>query len=103
MTVKGLWVDDERPLPSDYAADGWDITTTSWGALVALETNQYEIISLDHDLGCFVGNKEITGYDILTWLIYRKQDGNYVPTEVRIHTANPVGRKNMTETLDRYW
>jgi hypothetical protein len=99
-----LWVDDTRPLPTEYLEEGcWTASPTAWEAIVKLELIQFEEVSLDHDLASFVGNKEITGYDILLWLAKRKHDGLYVPPKIRIHSANVVGVENMQSILRRYF
>lgn len=102
-TFRGLWVDDERPLPEDLLNDDWCKAPTFHEAVLKLELLEFEVVSLDHDLGCFYGNKEMTGYDVLMWLVQRKMDGLYVPQEIRIHTANPVGRANMLGVIERYF
>ena len=94
-----LYVDDVRPLPE---GDEWTSARSAWEALVKLELIQFEVVSLDHDLASFVGNREITGYDIALWLAERKHNGLYVPPLVIVHSANPVGRQNVQAIIDRY-
>jgi len=94
-----LFVDDVREAP-DHS---WDIARSFHEAIMDLETGRYSEVSLDHDLGCFYGNKEMTGRDILNWLIQRKLDGEAVPSVVKVHSANPVGIKTMEEDIQRYW
>lgn len=93
-----LYVDDLRPCP-----DGWDLARNFHEAIVALEAYQYKVVSLDHDIASFYGNKELTGRDILNWLIMRKIEGGYTPPEVRVHSANPVGCATMEQDIKRYW
>jgi len=97
-----LWVDDERPIPSDCGPE-WCSARSAYEALLKLELLTFAVVSLDHDLACMVGNKELTGYDILVWLVERKLRGEPVPQCVRIHTANPVGRDKMVQMVTRYW
>ncbi len=97
-----LWVDDTRPIPSDCGPE-WCTARSAWEALLKLELLNFAVISLDHDLASMVGNKELTGYDILVWLVERKMRGEPVPACVRIHTANPVGRDKMVQMVTRYW
>ena len=97
-----LWVDDIRPIPEHFGPE-WCSARSAWEALLKLELINFKVVSLDHDLASFVGNKELTGNDILNWLVDRKVHGKYVPNEVRIHSANPVGVRNMRETIARYW
>ncbi len=97
-----LWVDDVRPIPSDCGTE-WCSARSAWEALLKLELLQFDIVSLDHDLSSFVGNKELTGYDVLIWLVNRKLDGLHVPSQVNVHCANPEGRRKMLEVVAKYW
>ncbi len=99
----GLWVDDERPMTDEMIENGWCKAPTFHEAVLKLELIEFQVVSLDHDIASFYGNKEMTGYDILMWLAQRKMDGLYVPPEIRIHTANPVGRVNMEAILKQYF
>ena len=98
-----LYVDDVRPVTDEMTNDGWALASTAWEALVLLEHNNFHIVSLDHDIASFVGNRELTGYDVLQWLIHRKVNGLYVPPIVKVHSANPAGWKKMQEDIDNYW
>lgn len=105
MADKGfnaLFVDDVRDMPEDCEQYTWTIARTAWEALIKLELIEFEVLSLDHDLASFVGNKELTGADIAVWLAKRSHDGKYVPPDIRIHSANPVGAKNIDEIVRRY-
>lgn len=55
------------------------------------------LIDCDHDLGDFAYDGG-DGIKLLDWLA---ETGRFYP--VRIHTMNPVGRKNMLRLLERYW
>lgn len=102
MTKLCLWVDDERPQP-EHSERTWMAATSFHRAIVLLEKHDFDEVSLDHDIASFYGNKEMTGYDIVMWLVQRKVDGMYhVPPVIKVHTANPVGRDNMQATIDRY-
>jgi len=82
-----LWVDDVRPAP-----DGWIWAKSYKSAMKLLEQNDwdFDVISLDHDLG---GTK--TGYDILYRIERRAHEYvNYAPF-IGVHTANPVARDRM--------
>lgn len=94
-----LYVDDLRTAP-----DGsWDVVRTFHDAIVALESGRYTEVSLDHDLGCFYGYKEMTGRDVLNWLIARQNAGKRTPRTVRVHSANVVGVQTMEEDIARWW
>lgn len=102
-TFIGLWVDDERSIPDDLLERGFCSARSFHEAVLKLELLEFEEISLDHDLASFYGNKEMTGYDVLMWLVARKLNGEYVPTIVRVHSANPVGWERMNSTIKQFW
>lgn len=81
-----LWVDDIREAPKNWA---WAKTFTE--AKTLIERCDIDEISLDHDLG-----GELTGYDILNYIEWRKMVlGVEIPKIIHVHTANPVGRQRM--------
>jgi hypothetical protein len=100
--TKMLWVDDWREPPKDLMPI--DIARSYDEAIKYLETFDYDVIYLDHDLGDYSAEegRERTGYDIVLWLVERKNAGHKVPTQYEFLTANPVGKRNMMETIDRY-
>lgn len=99
-----LWVDDTRPIPENLFKTGeWTRAYTAWEALFKLEVMEFDEVSLDHDIASFVGNKELTGYDILIWLVERKLNNQHVPSIVRIHTANPVGASKMHSVVNQHF
>lgn len=83
-----LFLDDLRNVPNGYI-----VARTYEECVSLLENNKIETISLDHDLGT-----KKTGYDVCLWLIEHK----IYPKEILIHSANPVGQKNMIQLLNRY-
>ena len=96
MKINVLYVDDIRQ-PNIHIYDltntNIDIVTNYVDAINKLNTNMYQIIDLDHDLG-----EDKTGYDICKYII----EHNIKCSEYRIHTSNVVGRQNMTQLLSRY-
>lgn len=87
-----LWLDDERNAP-----EGWVRVKTAFEAIVALRRWEWEVISLDHDLG----ENSDTGYSVLLYIeaeVYRNP--NFKCPEIRIHSANPVGRKRMLQAIE---
>jgi hypothetical protein len=56
------------------------------------------LISLDHDLGA---EENGTGYDVAKFIEEAAYKGTLPPIEVRIHSANPVGRKRMLAAIER--
>ena len=87
-----VYVDDIRPAPDGYV---WCKSVNQ--AIKLLESESVEGLDLDHDLGDFAydGGDAI---NILDWCIEHQ-----VFPDVKLHTSNPVGRKNMQRLLDRYW
>ena len=95
-----LWVDDVRN-PINPA--GIDIARTYEQAIALLTKQNYRVLFIDHDLGCFdASSREWTGYDVVLWLAERKDNGFAVPTEYRILTSNPAGRQRITGVIERY-
>ena len=93
--MKKLYLDDLRDTPK-----GWDRAHTAQECVEALATQEYDTVSLDHDLG----DKQLTGYDVLTWLeetVQQHKDFR-IPT-IFIHTDNPAGRIRMVQALESIW
>jgi hypothetical protein len=89
-----IWVDDIREYP-DYH---WWWVKDSWHAIQALNHCMLngipvEVLSLDHDLG-----GDDTTRPIVLWLC----EHNVWPDEIRVHTANPVGREWLEGMIERY-
>lgn len=101
MHNKKLFVDDER-FPVD---DTWDIARTFHEAICMLEKYQYDVVSLDHDLQCFYGNREMTGYDILNFLIERKINGGWfhLPSKIIVHSQHEAQAIKMRADIERYF
>ena len=92
-----LWLDDERAMPPQFDTQ----VKTAEEAITLLKTQQVTHISFDHDLG-----EGQTGYDVAKWIEKRAWYGTMPPMEWQIHSANPVGRQNITiamKNADRYW
>lgn len=88
-----LWLDDIRPAPA-----GWAWIKNVDQAKVFFILTGVDKISLDHDLG---ENLE-TGYDLLTWIEKRVAEKKWAGPmpQFSIHSANPVGRKNMLAAIE---
>jgi hypothetical protein len=90
-----LWVDDLRE-PPDL---DWFWALDSHLALVhivMMDQFNYEIpvMSLDHDLG-----GDDTSRRIILWLC---ENPGFWPKEVKVHSANPVGREWLEAMIERY-
>ena len=93
-----MWLDDERPMP-----EGFDLRVkTAAEAIDAIRRGGVSMVSLDHDLGDGNG----TGYEVAKYIEESAFNGGLIPMEVRVHSANPVGRANMNRCIEnakRFW
>lgn len=65
-----------------------------------LETKEWDVLFLDHDLGGeeMVSSGPGTGYEVAQWLCEHPER---IPGQVILHSLNPVGRKNMYDILSK--
>ena len=85
-----LYVDDIRRCPENFiVARNYD------EAINILNTNEINILSLDHDLGIDDNGVEKNGYDIVKYIC----EHGISPKKIYLHTDNAVGRDNMYYTL----
>jgi hypothetical protein len=69
---------------------------TSEQAIELLRTGEVTEISLDHDLGLWEGEREVTGYDVILWLERAVATEGFVPPgTIRVHSANPSAASKM--------
>ncbi len=103
-----LLVDDERDpsepfIQQQFGATGREIWVKTYEEVINhLKNGNISSISLDHDLGENTG----TGYDIAKWIEENAYFGKLSQLQWRVHSANPVGRKNINMALsnaDKYW
>lgn len=88
-----VFVDDERDAP-----DGWHLVKDVETAIRVLATfPNIDEISLDHDAGSGT-------FQPVAYFIGEKYHNDMLwgDLEVKIHSANPVGRKKLKEILDSY-
>jgi hypothetical protein len=94
-----VFLDDVRPMP-----DGYDVhAKTAKEAIDLLSTGKVIFISLDHDLG---PEEAGTGYQVAEYIEREAFYQNLPRLYWQIHSANPVGIKNMTKALenaDKFW
>lgn len=101
-----LYLDDVRPCP-----EGWRLAKSvheakwqiAWHIAERGEdgtyTNTFEV-SLDHDLGVDEnGHEQPNGTALVYWL----RSASIYPTNARVHSDNPVGRKNLAFDLAGMW
>lgn len=99
-----LWLDDRRD-PHDFVAEGgygfclWSKTASQ--AINALETMEFDVVSLDHDLGLVGPNGENPGdgYDVILWIENAVRTKGWQPPEIQVHTDNPPARKRMEQAI----
>lgn len=93
-----VWVDDLREPPRGFWVIARDYTT----AILLLRTELVEVISLDHDLGVDEhGLLMLTGYDVAKFIEGEVYAGNLIAPEIQVHSANPVGRKNIEAAVEK--
>jgi hypothetical protein len=92
-----VWLDDVREMPKGFDVWAKDtrriITLIRWGDV--------DYISFDHDLG-----EKLTGYDVAKFIEQMAYDGFINPIQWDVHSANPVGRKNIEMAMEsacRFW
>jgi hypothetical protein len=92
-----VWLDDRRPPPDD----GWTWVETPAEAIALLEGGAVERLSLDHDLGIFEGEREVTGNAVIVWLEEAVAvRGVRPPASIAVHSANPPAHEKMQRGID---
>lgn len=114
-----LYLDDIRkPL-----ANHWQVVTNYDEFVSHIRLNgleNYELISLDHDLGEQATNEfykntqpnytlnydniinEKTGYDCAKWLVAESMTKKIPLPQIYVHSANPIGSANIMGYLNNY-
>ncbi len=97
-----VWLDDDRDPTDEFnqrtfgaAADMLWVKTAA-ECIAVLRAGGVTAISLDHDLGAKENGE---GYDVAKWIEKAAFDGALPRLSWRLHTASPVGRKNMLAAL----
>jgi NAD+-processing family protein with receiver domain len=96
-----VWLDD---LLEDRAApEGWIHVTTAPAAIALLGTGRVVELSLDHDLG----DDDLAGkgVDVVDHIAEQQvlASRDLWPRDgITIHSANPAGRDQMAQTIQRY-
>lgn len=101
--LKLLWLDDLRD-PEEYigAIYGFHLwCKTAAQAILALETMEFDEVSLDHDLGLVGPNGENPGdgYDVLLWIESKVRLEGWKPPVMKVHSANPVAVERMEAAI----
>lgn len=108
-----LWLDDERnPVNFQTNWKGFDVfglkgyypviwVKTVERAMEYISKGVVKEISFDHDLGT-----RKNGYDLAKWIEAKAANNEIVRLHWQVHSQNPVGRKNIEQTMqscDRMW
>lgn len=88
--MKILVIDDIRT----FAEAEYHARTYAEG-IDALTEEEWDILYLDHDLG-----EDKSGYDVLCFL---EEYPEYLPGEIQLVTANPVGRMRMVQVINKLY
>lgn len=94
-----MFIDDERfPVDETFVI----VRSVQEAKDKISELGMPKYISFDHDLGDNVP----TGADLAKWIVEKDLDNNlnYIPTDFDfyVHSANPVGKKNIEGLLSQY-
>lgn len=90
-----LYIDDIRKVNKDlFNKFNIYIVKNYNEAINILNNYDIDIIDLDHDLG-----EEKTGYDIAKYIVVSNIK---IKEGFKIHSANPVGRYNISQLLTHY-
>ena len=92
--------DSKRRHKAFRAKYGFDLTIveTTSEAIELLESQEWDTLFLDHDLGgeTMVDSGSGTGYEVAKWL---SEHPERKPRQIILHSYNPVGRANMKAAL----
>ncbi len=122
-----LYLDDVRTPknPNNEWVDGideWQVVRNYDEFIVHIRLNgleNYEVISLDHDLGDTAMKEyynnvhpnytldynnivEKTGYDCAKWLVAESMTKNVPLPQIYVHSANPIGSANIMGYVNNY-
>ncbi len=86
-----LWIDDLR-----YPPEGWVWARSSDEAVLHLTMRHWQVVSFDHDLG-----GDDTGMKVMDWMI-EYMDIDEWPRQINVHSANPVGVRNLINRARDY-
>lgn len=100
-----IYLDDLRPTPATLWVDRYEDTPrtythrcyTAQEAIDLLKTGKVSFISFDHDLGDYEPGG--SGYDVAKYIELAVHLGHIPLPEYAIHSANPVGVKNIDAAM----
>lgn len=93
-----LYIDDIRPAP-----EGWVLARTVDEAIDLLRSQDWDVVSFDHDMAFSHYAREFTnektGNDIAKLLVDLVQTGTRKAPKCHVHSMNPVGKQRIIATL----
>jgi hypothetical protein len=95
-----IFLDDIR-IPLD---ENWIVIKSYVDFISFINSHQWNLIqeiSLDHDLG-LEDETERNGYDVAKWLVEYSLDNSCILPLIKVHSANPVGSKNIISLINGY-
>lgn len=97
-----MFLDDLRDVEQYYPGEGFVVCRTHQEAVKYVEEHGLpEFVSFDHDLGDTDNENEETGYTFCKYLIDYMMDRQIAKVfGYNVHSANPVGAKNISSYLD---
>jgi hypothetical protein len=94
-----VWLDDRRSPHPD--PDTWIWVRTPAEAIELHQSGEVAELSLDHDLGLFDGERELTGYDVVVWIEEAVVTRGFIPPEViRVHSSNASAAPKMQRGIE---
>ena len=105
-----VFIDDERfpldikNLMGEFFVENWIIIRNYTDFVKVIDENieNINIVSFDHDIACFVGDKEFTGKDCADYLINKCIEKNIKFPNWFVHTQNIIGRQNVISSILTY-
>lgn len=99
--MRGIFLDDERLFEDvtwvKYPENvEWRTVRTHYEFIIAIENNDFDIVSFDHDIQSYNDDDvEVTGLHLLKWMLsYYYETGKKLP-QIYFHTMNSIGKRNM--------
>jgi hypothetical protein len=87
-----IYLDDIRQAPEGWVRAYWPNEV-----IALLAQGGVTEVSLDHDLG---DDQQGTGYAVICWIEEAVVTRGFVPPNIAIHSANPVGRERMQRGIE---
>lgn len=92
-----IYLDDVRPVPEGFTFYASTVERCKY----LMQKFNIEFISFDHDLGMDQHGRKRTAMEIVDWIDERVYRGVMKPPRFTIHSANPVGRRNIERAMNR--